>query len=169
MCPRPKWITSADKRMCRASCKKTYKSVTRQQRMGEQSRLSTWPDVTVLICKCLFLLLMMIFLRSMFCIFSAVCQVDHSWILKPFLRQERIKIRVQLVSICYEDSLPYIGLTDHNIIGFWFLSRSVFDTCLSVTYNIFLKWDFSNLLCLWFICELPTIGNLKAKLNSLFQ
>jgi hypothetical protein len=25
--------------------------VTRQQRMGEQSRLSTWPDVNVLICK----------------------------------------------------------------------------------------------------------------------
>jgi hypothetical protein len=35
--------------MCRASCKKTYKCVTRQQRMGEQSRLSTWPDVNVLI------------------------------------------------------------------------------------------------------------------------
>jgi hypothetical protein len=35
--------------MCRASCKKTYKSVARQQRMGEQSRLSTWPDVNVLI------------------------------------------------------------------------------------------------------------------------
>jgi hypothetical protein len=34
--------------MCRASCKKTYKFVTRQQRMGEQSRLSTWPDVNVL-------------------------------------------------------------------------------------------------------------------------
>jgi hypothetical protein len=34
--------------MCRASCKKTYKCVTRQQRMGEQSRLSTWPDVSVL-------------------------------------------------------------------------------------------------------------------------
>jgi hypothetical protein len=34
--------------MCRASCKKTYKCVTRQQRMGEQSRLSTWPDVNVL-------------------------------------------------------------------------------------------------------------------------
>jgi hypothetical protein len=48
VCPRPKWITSADKRMCRASCKKTHKSVTRQQRMGEQSRLSTWPDVNVL-------------------------------------------------------------------------------------------------------------------------
>jgi hypothetical protein len=49
VCPRPKWITSADKRMCRASCKNTYKCVTRQQRMGEQSRLSTWPDVNVLI------------------------------------------------------------------------------------------------------------------------
>jgi hypothetical protein len=48
VCPRPKWITSADKRMCRASCKKTYKCVTRQQCMGEQSRLSTWPDVNVL-------------------------------------------------------------------------------------------------------------------------
>jgi hypothetical protein len=48
LCLRPKWITSADKRMCRASCKKTYKSVTRQQRMGEQSRLFTWPDVNVL-------------------------------------------------------------------------------------------------------------------------
>jgi hypothetical protein len=48
VCPRPKWITSADKRMCRASCKKSDKSVTRQQRMGEQSRLSTWPDVNVL-------------------------------------------------------------------------------------------------------------------------
>jgi uncharacterized protein YqfB (UPF0267 family) len=34
---RPKWITSVDNRMCRASCKKTYKCVTRQQRMGEQS------------------------------------------------------------------------------------------------------------------------------------
>jgi hypothetical protein len=48
VCPRPKWITSADKRMCRASCKETYKCVTRQQRMGEQSRLTTWPDVNVL-------------------------------------------------------------------------------------------------------------------------
>jgi hypothetical protein len=48
VCPRPKWITSADKPTCRTSCKKTYKSVTRQQRMGEQSRLSTWPDVNVL-------------------------------------------------------------------------------------------------------------------------
>jgi hypothetical protein len=38
--------------MCRASCKKTYKCVTRQQRMGEQSRLSTWPDVNVLIASC---------------------------------------------------------------------------------------------------------------------
>jgi hypothetical protein len=34
--------------MCKASCKKTYKCVTRQQRMGEQSRLFTWPDVNVL-------------------------------------------------------------------------------------------------------------------------
>jgi hypothetical protein len=34
--------------MCRASCKKTYKCVTRQKRMGQQSRLSTWPDVNVL-------------------------------------------------------------------------------------------------------------------------
>jgi hypothetical protein len=34
--------------MCMASCKKTYKCVTRQQRMGEKSRLSTWPDVNVL-------------------------------------------------------------------------------------------------------------------------
>jgi hypothetical protein len=48
VCLRPKWITSADKRMCKASCKKTYKCVPRQQRMGEQSRLSTWPDVNVL-------------------------------------------------------------------------------------------------------------------------
>jgi hypothetical protein len=38
--------------MCRASCKKTYKCVTCQQRIGEQSRLSTWPDVSVLIRRC---------------------------------------------------------------------------------------------------------------------
>jgi hypothetical protein len=46
--PRPKWITSTDKRICRVSCKKRYTCVTRHQRMGEQSRLSTWPDVSVL-------------------------------------------------------------------------------------------------------------------------
>jgi hypothetical protein len=28
-----------------------YKSVTRQQRMGEQSRLSMWPEVNVLTTK----------------------------------------------------------------------------------------------------------------------
>jgi hypothetical protein len=34
--------------MCRASCKKRDKSGARQQGMGEQSRISTWPDVNVL-------------------------------------------------------------------------------------------------------------------------
>jgi len=29
-------------------CKKTQKCVTRQQRMGEQSRISVWPDGNVL-------------------------------------------------------------------------------------------------------------------------
>jgi hypothetical protein len=33
--------------MCKTSCKKTKKCVTRQQRMGEQSRISAWPDGNV--------------------------------------------------------------------------------------------------------------------------
>jgi hypothetical protein len=52
--------------MCRASCKKTYKSVTHQQRVGEQTRLSTWPDVNVLrsSSSCLCFLLRLPFLSS---------------------------------------------------------------------------------------------------------
>jgi hypothetical protein len=34
--------------MCRTKCLKTQKCVTHQQRMGEQSRISAWPDGKVL-------------------------------------------------------------------------------------------------------------------------
>jgi len=38
--------------MCKTSCKKTQKCVTHQQRMGEQSCISAWPNGSVLRCSC---------------------------------------------------------------------------------------------------------------------
>jgi hypothetical protein len=42
------WAKPDAKCMCRTTCKKTQKCVTRQQRMGYQSRISAWPDGKVL-------------------------------------------------------------------------------------------------------------------------